>query len=399
MMGFGANRRGGRLPSFVMIALVILVLFISFNYWDVSRQRGRLLDELAEAQAQVKRTDAARSRLEKRNSELMVQVDGHRKEVDQKEGERNTLRNSLQAVEVQFKRCNDEKMKIQSDSFSQVSEIQRLKEQLKELKQEYMKQEGLLQELKKNRTSMDKKLEFESLQCKQKINQLNGEHLEKQRILEEEVFQLRKNRAMETAHKTDRDVPRLTVHHPDVPRLTVHHPDVTDTKELGKLAAGADVPGLRDGDLEKVKEAAFALRKPAITRKQVQHAVDGPAKAQDHAGPLGSEVLPLKLDTKVERLAAGAGDGVRDVPQDQGAMEGGHADGRAGQQGQLPVPDRVKVAAVDEKREGLQVAPNPAQVLAKPMENEPAWNPHPAQIQNEGQHVAEGRRHQAVDML
>lgn len=36
-------------------------------------------------------------------------------------------------------------------------------EQLKELKQEYMKQEGLLQELKKNRTSMDKKLEFERL--------------------------------------------------------------------------------------------------------------------------------------------------------------------------------------------------------------------------------------------
>lgn len=111
MMGFNANRRGGRLPSFVMIALVILLLFISFNYWDVSRQRGRLLDELAEAQAQVKRTDAARSRLEKRNSELMVQVEGHRKEIDQKEGDRNMLRNSLQAVEVQFKRCNDEKVR------------------------------------------------------------------------------------------------------------------------------------------------------------------------------------------------------------------------------------------------------------------------------------------------
>ncbi|XP_023673195.1 protein GOLM2-like [Paramormyrops kingsleyae] len=390
MMGFSANRRGGRLPSFVMIALVILVLFISFNYWDVSRQRGRLLEELAEAQAQVKRTDSARSRLEKRNSELIVQVEGHRKEIDQKEGDHNTLRNSLQAVEVQFKRCNDEKMKIQSDSLSQLSEIQRLKEQLKELKQEYMKQEGLLQELKKNRTSMDKKLEFESLQCKQKINQLNGEHLEKQRTLEEEVFRLRKNppqnRAMETAHKADRDIPKLTVHHPDVP----------DAKELGKLAAGADLPGLEDGDLGKVQEAPFALRKPAITRKQAQHAGDGPAKEQDHAEPLGGAVLPLKPETKMEGLAAGAGNGHRDVPQDQGAVEGGHADGRAGQQGQLPAPDRVKV---DDKREDLQVAPNPAQVLAKPMENEPARIPHPMQIQNEGQHVAEGRRHQAVDML
>lgn len=74
MVGFGANRRGGRLPSFILIGLMVLLALLSYNYWSVSRQHRRALDELAEVHVQVKRTDAARSRLEKRNSELMLQV-------------------------------------------------------------------------------------------------------------------------------------------------------------------------------------------------------------------------------------------------------------------------------------------------------------------------------------
>lgn len=74
MLGFGANRRGGRLPSFVLVGMMVVLVLLSYNYWSVSRQHGRALDELAEVHAQVKRTDAARSRLEKRNSELMLQV-------------------------------------------------------------------------------------------------------------------------------------------------------------------------------------------------------------------------------------------------------------------------------------------------------------------------------------
>jgi len=64
MIGFGANRRGGRLPSLLLVALAVVLAVLSFNYWTAARQQGRLRDEAAEARAQVKRTDAARSRLE-----------------------------------------------------------------------------------------------------------------------------------------------------------------------------------------------------------------------------------------------------------------------------------------------------------------------------------------------
>lgn len=113
MIGFGANRRGGRLPSFILIFLMVVIAILSFNYYTVSNRQGRLLDELAEVQSQVKRTDAARSRLEKRNSELMVQVDTHKKQIDQKDGDFSVLEGKLQAREALNMKCTDEKVQTQ----------------------------------------------------------------------------------------------------------------------------------------------------------------------------------------------------------------------------------------------------------------------------------------------
>lgn len=110
MVGFGANRRGGRLPSFILIFLMVIIAVLSFNYWTVSNKHGRLLEELAEVQTQVKRTEAARSRLEKRNSELMVQVDTHKKQIDQRDGDYSALEGKLQARESLIKKCTDDKV-------------------------------------------------------------------------------------------------------------------------------------------------------------------------------------------------------------------------------------------------------------------------------------------------
>ncbi|MEQ2207802.1 hypothetical protein XENOCAPTIV_018984, partial [Xenoophorus captivus] len=191
MIGFGANRRGGRMPSFILILLMVLIGVLAFNYWTVSNKHGRLLDELAEIQTQVKRSDAARSRLEKRNSELIVQVDTHKKQIDQKDGDYSVLEGKLQAREGAFKKCSDEKMKLQSDVTAQLAEAQRLREQLTELKQEFMKQEEQLREVKRNGTNMERKLEYESLQCGRQIAQLKGEYEETKKALEKEVSRLR----------------------------------------------------------------------------------------------------------------------------------------------------------------------------------------------------------------
>lgn len=91
--------------------MMVIIAILSFNYWTVSNRQSSLLDELAEAQTQVKRTDAARSRLEKRNSELIVQVDTHRKQIDQKDGDYSLLEVKLKAREADYRKCSDDKVR------------------------------------------------------------------------------------------------------------------------------------------------------------------------------------------------------------------------------------------------------------------------------------------------
>lgn len=111
MVGFGANRRGGRLPSLVFVALLAVIGVLAFNCWSASSRQALLREELAELQSQAKRTEVARGRLEKRNSDLLGKVDSHRKQLEQKEADYSQLSSQLQARDGQVKRCEDSKVR------------------------------------------------------------------------------------------------------------------------------------------------------------------------------------------------------------------------------------------------------------------------------------------------
>ncbi|XP_021441719.1 protein GOLM2 isoform X2 [Oncorhynchus mykiss] len=380
MVGFGANRRGGRLPSFILIALMVIIAILSFNYWTVSNKQGHLLDELAEVQTQVKRTDAARSRLEKRNSELMVQVDTHRKHIDQKDGDNSMLEGKLQAREALIKKCTDEKMKVQGDVTAQMSEIVRLKEQLKELKQEFMRQEIQLREVKKNSTNLERKLEYESLQCGRQITQLMDEYEEAKKTLEEEAVKLRKSvldsRKVGAAEggtevETAREHPTVATHRD------------TDLKGLGKPGSDAGMPGIEDSEVGKIDDVQFALKKPAITQNHIEIPDTGlrevgagmGAGAGEGAGRDLSLDLPvLQIQDKVLGLGkegrAGAlqqqpPQAVADRPIlfDEDNKAAIQADEFGEQHRPLRAPANVmKADGVQRKGAGLPLPPNPAQV-------------------------------------
>lgn len=379
MVGFGANRRGGRLPSFIFIFLMVIIAVLSFNYWTVSNKHGRLLDELAEVQTQVKRTDAARSRLEKRNSELMVQVDTHRKQIDQKDGDYNVLEGKLQARDALIKKCTDEKMKLQDDVTAKMTEIQRLKEQLKELKQEFMKQEEQLREVKKNSTTLERKLEYESLQCGRQIAQLKNEYEETKKTLEKEASKLRWNpldghKGVEAGRRAERE-PGVEL---DRERHTVanhHHDRQSDLKEeIGKPGSDAGMPGIEDSEVGKIDDVQFALKKPAITQKH-DEAPDVVVGAG--AGPgLGGADVPggqgmlldqpkLQQDRLEGRAAALAPPGINKQAEKSIIFEednkvGIKADELGEQQRQLRAPDDVRGEGEHLKR--IPLPPNPAQV-------------------------------------
>nr|XP_046205497.1 protein GOLM2-like isoform X5 [Oncorhynchus gorbuscha] len=427
MVGFGANRRGGRLPSFILIALMVIIAILSFNYWTVSNKQGHLLDELAEVQTQVKRTDAARSRLEKRNSELMVQVDTHRKHIDQKDGDNSMLEGKLQAREALVKKCTDEKMKVQGDVTAQMSEIVRLKEQLKELKQEFMRQEIQLREVKKNSTNLERKLEYESLQCGRQITQLMDEYEEAKKTLEEDAVKLRMS-VLDSrkvgAAEGGTEVETAGEH----PTVATHRD--TDLKGLGKPGSDAGMPGIEDSEVGKIDDVQFALKKPAITQNHIELPDTGlrevgagmGAGAGEGAGRDLSLDLPvLQIQDKVLGLGkegrAGAlqqqpPQAVADRPIlfDEDNKAAIQADEFGEQHRPLRAPANVmKADDVQRKGAGLPLPPNPAQV-PNPIEPLHARDPKPAEPLRHRQNdedrdmqgdraVDYGKRRQAIDIL
>ncbi|XP_028258131.1 protein CASC4 isoform X2 [Parambassis ranga] len=428
MVGFGANRRGGRLPSFILIFLMVIIAILSFNYWTVSNKHGRLLDELAEVQSQVKRTDAARGRLEKRNSELMVQVDTHKKQIEQKDGDYSVLEGKLQAREALIKKCTDEKMKLQGDVTAQMTEIQRLKEQLKELKQEFMKQEDQLREVKKNSTTLERKLEYESLQCGRQIAQLKDEYEEAKKTLEEEASKLRQSvmdgqkgvlagRRADGATGVELAGERHTV-------ATHRHDRQPDLKEeLGKPGSDAGMPGIEDSEVGKIDDMHFALKKPAITQKHddAPEVVGGAgAGAGAGLGPAdgpGGQGLSLDQPRLQQDRVDGRGGAIappginkqadRPIVFEEDNKGGIKADELGEQQRQLQAPDNVKGDGEHLKR--IPLPPNPAQVpnpiqphhakdqvLAEPVHHR--QNDDERDMQGD-RAMDYGKRHQANDIL
>uniref|UniRef100_U3IJL7 Protein GOLM2 n=1 Tax=Anas platyrhynchos platyrhynchos TaxID=8840 RepID=U3IJL7_ANAPP len=187
MVGFGANRRGGRLPSFVFVALLAVIAVLAFNCWSASSRQALLREELAELQSQAQRTEVARGRLERRNSDLLGKVDSHRKQLEQKEADYSHLSSQLQARDGQVKQCEDSKIKLQNNISYQMADIHRLKEQLAELRQEFIRQEDQLHEYKKNNTYLTRRLEYDSLQCGQQIKEMRLQHEENIKKLMDQI--------------------------------------------------------------------------------------------------------------------------------------------------------------------------------------------------------------------
>ncbi|XP_013368059.1 PREDICTED: protein CASC4 [Chinchilla lanigera] len=274
MVGFGANRRGGRLPSFVLVVLLVVIVVLAFNYWSISSRHVLLQEEVTELQAQVQRTEVARGRLEKRNSDLLLLVDTHKKQIDQKEADYDRLSSRLQAREGLGKRCEDDKVKLQNNISYQMADIHHLKEQLAELRQEFLRQEDQLQDYRKNNTYLVKRLEYESFQCGQQIKELRAQHEENIKKLADQFLQEQK----QEAHKVQsNDGKELDVNDDvlpkNIPKVDENAADKNEEpssnhiprgKEQIKRDGDAGMPGVEENDLAKADDLPTSLRKPPV---------------------------------------------------------------------------------------------------------------------------------------
>ncbi|XP_032153518.1 protein CASC4 isoform X2 [Sapajus apella] len=277
MVGFGANRRAGRLPSLVLVVLLVVIVVLAFNYWSISSRHVLLQEEVAELQGQVQRTEVARGRLEKRNSDLLLLVDTHKKQIDQKEADYGRLSSRLQAREGLGKRCEDDKVKLQNNVSYQMADIHHLKEQLAELRQEFLRQEDQLQDYRKNNTYLVKRLEYESFQCGQQIKELRAQHEENIKKLADQFLQEQKQ---ETHKVQSNDGKELGINDQvvskNIPKVAENVADKNEEpssnhiphgKEQIKRGGDAGMPGLEENDLAKVDDL------PPVSQQESHQAI------------------------------------------------------------------------------------------------------------------------------
>ncbi|XP_064013853.1 protein GOLM2 isoform X3 [Pogoniulus pusillus] len=276
MVGFGANRRGGRLPSLVFVALLVVIAILAFNCWNASSRQALLQEEVAELQSQAKRTEVARGRLEKRNSDLMGKVDSHKKQLEQKEADYSHLSSQLQAKDGQVKKCEDNKVKLQNNISYQMADIHRLKEQLAELRQEFIRQEDQLHEYKKNNTYLTKRLEYDSLQCGQQIKEMRLQHEENIKKLMDQVVREQKQATQKIQSSKDTEVSpsnddqavsKTVPEAEDENTVKNEQPSdrVANGKEKIKPGGDAGMPEIEDNDPAKAEDTPTALKKPLIS--------------------------------------------------------------------------------------------------------------------------------------
>nr|XP_054497913.1 protein GOLM2 isoform X1 [Agelaius phoeniceus] len=295
MVGFGANRRGGRLPSLVLVVLLAVIAVLAFHCWNAASRQALLREELAELQSQAQRTEVARGRLERRNSDLLGKVDSHRKQLEQKEADYSHLSSQLQARDGQVKRCEDGKMKLQNNISYQMADIHRLKEQLAELRQEFIRQEDQLHEYKKNNTYLTRRLEYDSLQCGQQIKEMRLQHEENIKKLMDQIAREQKaTQKVQSSKDTavspsngDQAIPETVAEVEDKDIVKNEEPSehVANGKEKIKPGGDAGMPEIEDNDPAKAEDTPTALKRPLISapKSEAHQSVSNLPTEQPHA--------------------------------------------------------------------------------------------------------------------
>lgn len=163
-----------------------------------------------------------------------------------------------------------------------MADIHHLKEQLAELRQEFLRQEDQLQDYRKNNTYLVKRLEYESFQCGQQIKELRAQHEENIKKLADQFLQEQKQLAHKDQSKGEIE---LGISNYAVPNNVQKQAEsVADKNEepssnhapqgkADQIKRGGDagMPGIEENDIAKVEDLPTALKKPPISVSQYEN--------------------------------------------------------------------------------------------------------------------------------
>lgn len=159
-----------------------------------------------------------------------------------------------------------------------MADIHHLKEQLAELRQEFLRQEDQLQDYRKNNTYLVKRLEYESFQCGQQIKELRTQHEENIKKLADQFLQEQKHLAHKVQSKGEIElgisnyaVPNNIQKQVEIVADKNEEPSSNHApqgKDQIKRGGDAGMPGIEENDIAKVEDLPTALKKLSISVSQ-----------------------------------------------------------------------------------------------------------------------------------
>ncbi|XP_038606050.1 protein GOLM2 isoform X2 [Tachyglossus aculeatus] len=274
MVGLGSVRRPGRLPPALLLGLLGAVAVLAFNYWSVWARHGALRAQLSALQARAQRGEAARARLDRRNADLLLLVDSHKKRLERQDADCGRLAAQLRDRQGHGRTCDHDKVKLQNNISYQMADIHRLKEQLAELRQEFLRQEDQLHDFKKNNTYLGRRLEYESFQCGQQIKELRAQHEENIKKLADQFLKEQKQEAPKVQSNNENEQGRPGGPGPP-PAAEGAEPtpskneepssnQIPPGKDQVKGGSDAGMPGIEENDPSKAEDLPTALKKPLL---------------------------------------------------------------------------------------------------------------------------------------
>uniref|UniRef100_A0A8C4N1S0 Cancer susceptibility candidate 4 n=1 Tax=Eptatretus burgeri TaxID=7764 RepID=A0A8C4N1S0_EPTBU len=142
MMGLAGSRRGGRIPPFLIIALLIVVTMLGFKYWMVSSLNVRLQHDLEQLSQEKQRIISAKTRVEHRTIDLLRQVEHHKLNALNTKDEMEQITSALNAKEVLLDKCKLEKINAENNVTELKMLLKHQQDKFATLKKEF---ENLLQ--------------------------------------------------------------------------------------------------------------------------------------------------------------------------------------------------------------------------------------------------------------
>uniref|UniRef100_A0A8C0UBY2 Protein GOLM2 n=1 Tax=Cyanistes caeruleus TaxID=156563 RepID=A0A8C0UBY2_CYACU len=149
-----------------------------------------------------------------------------------------------------------------------MADIHRLKEQLAELRQEFIRQEDQLHEYKKNNTYLTRRLEYDSLQCGQQIKEMRLQHEENIKKLMDQIAREQKaTQKIQSSKDTavspsngDQAIPETVAEVEDkvVVKNEERSEHVANGKEKIKPVGDAGMPEIEDNGPTKAEDTPTA---------------------------------------------------------------------------------------------------------------------------------------------